>query len=198
MPAVHIKCTRCGARLKAPEGKAKVRCPGCGTVLPVPRVDETPEEAGLDRLEEVDVAPAPERHRHGDEDDRPRRGRRRHGPEPAWMEYLWLASVGVAAVCFVISFGITLLTVGVKGLPEETEWGAHLGKVGALAFAVFAALAFVVMGAYYVKKREIIGRWGEVITGPFAVILGSVITALGGSLGGFAVYALLLALVRGR
>jgi phage FluMu protein Com len=198
MPAISIRCTRCGARLKASEGKAKVRCPGCGTVLQVPPATEALAEETPDRLEEVDDAAAPERRRHGDEDDRPRRGRRRRGPEPAWMEYLWLASVGVAAVCFVISFGITLLAVGLNGLPAETEWGAYLEKVGALAFAVFAALAFVVMGAYYVKKREIIGRWGEVITGPFAVILGAVITALGGSLGGFAVYALLLALVRGR
>jgi len=195
MSAISIRCTGCGTRLKAPEGKAKVRCPGCGTVIRVPRPDEA-EEAALDRLEEVDEAPAPVRRRHGGEEGRPRR--RRHGPEPAWMEYLWLASVGVASVCFVISFGITLLAFGLNGLPAETERDGYLAKIGALAFAVFAALAFIVMGAYYVKKREIIGRWGEVVTGPFAVVLGTVITALGGSLGGFAVYALLVALVRGR
>jgi hypothetical protein len=213
MPAISIHCTGCGARLKASEGKAKVRCPGCGTVLRVPQAGDEPEaekrpfpsravgdvfeEEGLDQLEEVDEAPAPIRRRHDEEENRPRRRRSRR-PQPAWGEYLWLIAVGVAAVCFFISFGVTLLAFGTKGLPENQEEGGVFVKIASLAFGVFVALAFVVMGVFSVKKRMFRGRWGEVVTGPFAVILGMTVTVLGGSLGGFVVYALLVALVRGR
>lgn len=197
MAAISIRCTGCGARLKASEGKAKVRCPGCGTVLQVPAAAEASEEGRPDHLEEVDDAPAPRRRRHDEEDDRPR-WRRNRRPRAAWDEYLWLIAVGVAVVCFFISFGFTLLALGVKGLPEETEFGRYVVKLGSLGFGVFVALVFVAWGAYSVKIREFRGRWGEVITGPFAVVLGMFITVMGGSLGGFVAYGLLVALIRGR
>ena len=196
MPAISIRCTGCGARLKAPEGKARVRCPSCGTVLPIPPAAEGSEEV-LDQLEEVDEPSAPARRRHDEGDDPPRRRRSRR-PQPAWANYLWLIAVGVAMVCFFISFGVTLLALGTTGLPAETELGAYLTKLGSLAFGVFVALAFVAWGAYSVKIREFRGRWGEVVTGPFAVVLGMTITVLGGSLGGFVVYGLFVALIRGR
>ena len=192
MPGVRIRCTACGVGLKAPAGKPKVRCPQCGAVV---RVPPPAEEEAVEELEEVEE-PARARPRDDDDEDRGRRGKRR-GRERQ-RDGPWLIAVGAAVACFFVSFGVSLLAIGMKGLPEETEWSGYLTKLASLAFGVLVALILVAMGAISVKDRRIYDRWGNVTKGPVAIILAMVITLLGGALGGFVVYGLLLGLIRGR
>ena len=203
MPAISIRCTGCGARLKAPEGKAKVRCPSCGTVLRVPprgdapEADPAPGEEALDRLEEVEEGPAPIRHQRNEDGDRPRRFRRLR-PGPAWADYIWLGAIGLAVFTFFISFGVTLLAFGIQGLPENDQGGGVLFKIAVLLFGVLGGLALAAGGVYCAKTQTIYDRWGQAMKGPFAAILATVVALTGSMLGGFTLYGLLLALIRGR
>jgi hypothetical protein len=113
-------------------------------------------------------------------------------------DYLWLIAVGVDAVCFLIGFVATLIAFGFQGLPENQEQGGVLLKIGALAFGVVVGFALAAMGVIAVKSRAITDRWGNVTRGPIAVILGMMLSVTGSSFGGFAAYALLMALIRGR
>ena len=165
MPANLLGCTHCGAHLKAPAGKARVRCPRCGTVLTVPpgaSGSAPAAEEPIDYLEDVEESPVrPRRPRH-DEDFRPPRRLRRRSRH-AGSEYLWLIAVGAAAASFVIGFGISFADMGMQGLPADQN-GNYALKVGALAFGVLVALIFVGMGVLAVKTRTIYLR-GQVTTG---------------------------------
>ena len=109
-----------------------------------------------------------------------------------------MIAVGAAVACFFVSFGVTLVAFGFKGLPDNQEEGGVLVKIGALAFGVFVALVLAFMGVIAVKNRALYDRWGNVTTGPVAVVLAMIVTIVGGSLGGFVVYGLLMALIQGR
>jgi len=197
MAGISIQCTRCEARLKAPAGKQKVRCPRCGTAIQVPPPAGAQEEV-LEVLEEVDEEPRRRARVDRDDDEpRPRRPRRvrrleEEGDGP------WLIAVAVAAACFFLSFGVTLLSYGFQGLPENQQEGGFVGKLAALAFGVVVALVLVALGAVGVKNRKIYDRWGNVTSGPFAVVLAMVIVVTGSSLGGFVMYGLLLGLIQGK
>jgi hypothetical protein len=213
MAITRFGCPRCGVRLKASGGKAKVRCPGCGTVVgappaadepriaerPGPRLGDAgePEDEALDHLEEVDDEPSPAGGRYVERDDRPIRSRRRRR-NSAWEYYLGPIAAGVAVFCFVVSFVYNLISIGPNGLPANREEGGFPLKLGALAFGVLVALVFAGVGVIAVHTRTFRGRWGYVATGPLAVVFGMIFTVMGGSLGGFMVYGLLTALIHGR
>ena len=110
----------------------------------------------------------------------------------------WLIALGVAGACFVVAFLMTLLAFGATGLPANQGEGGYPMKLASLVFAVFVALVLVGAGVLGVKNKTVYGRWGDVVTGPFAVVLAMVIAISGGALGGFAVYAVLVSVVTGR
>jgi LSD1 subclass zinc finger protein len=224
MPATPIACPGCAARLKAPEGKSKVRCPLCRAVVQVPGVvpgmgdveverqpsvsearkradsaedvERREEVDHLEEVEEVQGRSIRRREWNDEEDDRPRRKRKRRKQQDG--DGPWLIAIGVAGGCFVVTFFMTLLVFGFRGLPDNQEEGGYPMKLASLATAVVVALILVGMGVFGVKYKIVHGRWGDVVTGPFAVVLAMVITISGGCLGGFAVYTLLVAVLVGR
>lgn len=160
------------------------------------KVEHLEEVDQLEEVEEDQTRTRRRRERIDEEDDRPRRKRKRRKQEDG--DGPWLIAVGVAGGCFVIAFFMTLLSFGFRGLPDNAEEGGFPMKLACLAFAVIVALVLVAVGVFGVKNKTVYGRWGDVVTGPFAVVLAMITTICGGSLGGFAVYALLISVVTGR
>jgi LSD1 subclass zinc finger protein len=202
---VRIVCTQCGIPLKAPDGKAKVRCGGCGTVLRVPQpsapseVEPSPkptsareqaEEEVFDMVEEPDE-PVPVKRQ-----VRRTRGPKKRSPYAVMGNYLWLIASGLACASFVVSLAVRFVEYGMSGLPNRrVNPSTHFGFL--LLFAV-GSLVFVVAGITAPHTRTFRGRFGQVATGPYAVGIGMFLSLVGGAFGGVIAYGLLFYLIRGR
>jgi hypothetical protein len=210
MAQTSFRCPECDARIKVivSPGRTSVRCPECGARVPLP--DEESENEDDDRParrsrqrddddeEEEDDAPRARRRRERDEDDeddddRPRRRkkqRREEGDGP------WLAAAGVAALGFVTTFGGALLVKGTEGLAPGED--GPIGKLFGLGLCLLVALVLAPLGVYAVKNRTAYGRWGIKVSGNMGVVLGIIQAAMGGLVGGYALYGVLFTLIRGR
>ncbi len=222
MAATTIPCSGCAVRLKLPEGRSKVRCPRCGTVMTAPdpgeqgsdpevlrqpslaqagqRVQEEPEEVEhlelVEELEEVPERAALRRRDWDDPGDRPRPKRKARKRDSG--EGPWLIAIGVAGGCALIAFIITMIAFGSSGLADNKGQGGYPVKLACLFGAVCIGAVITAFGVFEVKYKIVYGNWGQVITGPVAVVLGFMTTIPGAGLIGFAVAALLLSVILGH
>jgi hypothetical protein len=138
----------------------------------------------------------------GEEDDRPRARRRRGsgGDRPrrraAQGDGPWLMAAGLAAACFALSLGLSFLAFGKDGLPAGQDGPA--AKLVGLGIGFVASLVIAPLGVIGVKKRRALGKWGIEVEGNMGVATGMVQSAIGGIIGGFALYGLIFTILNGR
>jgi hypothetical protein len=129
------------------------------------------------------------RWRRGAEGGRPRR-RAEQGDGP------WLIAAGAVAGCFALSLGLSFLAFGAGGLPAGQDGPG--GKLVGLGIGFVASLVIAPLGVMGVKKRRALGSWGIEIEGSMGVATGMVQSAIGGIIGGFALYGLAFTILNGR
>jgi LSD1 subclass zinc finger protein len=221
MAATTIPCSGCAIRLKVPEGRNKVRCPRCGTVMTAPdpgdqgsdpevlrqlslakagqRVQEEPEEVEhLELVEELEEVPerAPRRRDWDDPGDRPRpkrKARKRDSDEGPW-----LIAIGASAGGALIAFVITMIAFGSSGLADNKGQGGYPMKLACLFGAGCIGAVITGFGVLAVKRNMVIGQWGEVITGPIAIVIGFITALSGAVVIGFGGAAFLLSVILGH
>lgn len=214
-----VRCPKCSATVRAPAASAPAAVRPAKPVRPAKRQDPDALEE-VEPLEEVEEErPRPKRRRDEEEDERPRsrrrreeeddeddRARRRREEDDDYRpkrrkrrdndEGPWLIAAASGVGCFLLMFLGAFLVNGMRGVVPSQD--GYAVQVGGLAMLVILGLILIPAGVIGVKYKRTYDRWGWVIEGTMAVVVGFIQSVGGGLLGGFALYGLITTLVNGR
>jgi hypothetical protein len=129
MPEITLRCPACKVLLKLkklPVGKTAMPCPKCGTIVPLPREeeseDEVPEVEAMEEEEEAaESAPARSRRKSEEEEDEEDRPRRRKKKRTVKRAHLWPILGGACLGGVLLVFLFLLLLLGTKGFPDPED-----------------------------------------------------------------------------
>jgi hypothetical protein len=110
----------------------------------------------------------------------------------------WLITLGLAIVCFFFSFVIFLVVNDFKGVPDTRRVSGFTEKMMNGVFFLLVGLIAPIFSIFGVKNKIMRLRWGIVLTGVPAVVVGMFFTMFFAVLGGFGLYVLVMTVIEGH